>query len=93
MKIELVSWLDIASGESGWQPTEGYDLEPQPIETVGYVVKETKEYLVMCQSRYDNEKPEFIDNLVGIPKGCITMRSRMKMDLPKVVVVEEERGL
>ena len=77
MTPELVSWIDTSSGHPGWQ--EDVDLPPQPVVTVGFIVKETGEYLVLCQSMYDQDEPEYYDSLISIPKGCVTSRTKLAL--------------
>ena len=74
---EMIKWVDIASGEAGWQ--ENKDFPPQDVVSVGFVVKETGEYLVLCQSMYDQDEPEYYDSLISIPKGCVTSRTKLAL--------------
>ncbi len=69
MKIEQIIWLDSRS-EDAW--TIDIDMKTCEIQSVGYVVKETKDLLCIVGS---------VDNLTGqyagilyIPKVCITSR-------------------
>jgi len=75
MIAEMIKWVDIASGEVGWQ--ENKDFPPQPILSVGFVVTETPTYIVLCQSMYDEVNPDYYDNMISIPRGVIVNRKQL----------------
>lgn len=66
MKPVIVTWLD-TTVEHGWVDSPD-KLEPSHCSTMGYVVKETKEFITVAQTKCeDNEGC----NLTCIPAGMI----------------------
>ena len=74
--IEAITWLDIASGDTGWQ--DNCNLAPQEVESVGHMELETDTYVVLVQSIYTDDPPSYYDNIMSIPKGCIVSRKVLK---------------
>jgi len=71
--VEVVSWLD-AETSAGWhwKDTEAYLLSP--VETIGFVVKETKDLLVLAQTVANDG---WHNNRSKIPKSLITKRKKL----------------
>lgn len=80
LPTEIVEWKD-ATGCSGWA-SDG-DGEPvgmlMTIRSVGYLLKETKDTLTLCQS-IDDSNEEQTDNRLSIPKSIITKRWVIRPD-------------
>ncbi len=43
----IVTWVDACSSQE-WKAIEGSDDKPSPCVTVGFIVKETKKYIVVA---------------------------------------------
>ena len=72
LKVYLVEWIDSTS-ETGW--THDHDLELSTCKTVGYLIKKTKDKVVLVQSMSDSDS---IDNKFAIPRKCITSITELK---------------
>lgn len=66
----LITWIDSAFIK-GWQyPQHGGDLpEPRLINSLGYLMAEAKNYIVLSPNRTDDS--EGVMNSLAIPRGCI----------------------
>jgi hypothetical protein len=50
-KVEI-EWVDAFELESGWHTIqEASKMTPPTIDSLGYVVKETKEYIIICADK------------------------------------------
>lgn len=77
-RFVYVEWAD-ATGRAGWMDTETqehYDFSPMIIRSIGILVRETKEYLVICHSKSDHDH---VNGYISIPKGWITKRKAIKV--------------
>ena len=72
--IERVTWIDPAS-DSGWNRISDLDGKGVAIETVGYVVKETK--ASVCIATSVSEFGKALDPIT-IPKVNIQRRTRLR---------------
>lgn len=78
MNVEHITWIDSASGLSTWSLLEDIDkadLEPTDISTVGFVIKETVEYIVVALN-FGNNPPQY-SNTITIPISAITSREKI----------------
>jgi hypothetical protein len=74
VRAEWIEWVDSVVVEPGWRPL-GDDLDIHLIESMGFVVRETKTSVVLAQS-IDKEN----GNLCGaitVPKVAILRRVRL----------------
>lgn len=75
MKIVLIEWMDAHGGTClGWRPIrEIRDREPAAVVSVGYLLKETPEYVVVCphMTKDENDKFDFGDGELAIPRAWI----------------------
>lgn len=63
-----VKWVDSCTSADAWEAIEDLNEFPPPVcHTIGYVVEDTGEYIVLCQSKSDDE----VMGLVTIPRPCI----------------------
>lgn len=79
--LEYIRWLDhVSFHESMWRTLpEVHSLEPFICHSVGYVIKETDEYIVLAQTIAPQEELE--DQWVGemlIAKPLIKERKKLK---------------
>ena len=66
-RIMQILWRDAASFE-GWQDGEACDLAPVAIESIGFVVKETKDAYLVSTSR---DKDDSYADPLCIPKAGV----------------------
>ncbi len=79
MQATLIEWLDHSSFSlNHWRDlAELQDLAPKPCTTIGFIVHETKDHLVVAgtanpeQDRYNGE--------MCIVKKCIVKRKKLKL--------------
>jgi len=75
LKKVLVTWVDSA-GTAHWDDIkEAEELEPVICETIGFLVKETKDYITVVQS-YANQ--EGVMHALSIPKVAVTKKKFIK---------------
>ena len=77
-KLVYVEWIDSAAGR-GWQSRESFeknDAGPVLCMSAGFLVRETKDYIIVASSR-GHEDESFLGD-VAIPKAVITKRRRLK---------------
>lgn len=82
--IEEVVWLD-ARGSDGksWEPLEAIVCEPITMRTVGFVVKESVDSLMIAPSVCDAEG--YVAHWLVVPKGMIVSRQRLTVNQEQVV--------
>lgn len=68
MKFVKVNWID-ACADIHWQLLCDVDTDVTRFTTVGFLVKETDECVVVAQSV--GVEPKQVCNTMAIPKGCI----------------------
>lgn len=64
----IVTWIDAVAG-CGWEEFNDVDNSPHIISTVGYLIKESKESILLVMSK-DEQSSNFNCSFV-IPKGMI----------------------
>ena len=84
MKLVLVHWIDIIGDDHNpWSSLEqAKDMKPEPISTIGKVVEDNDEFMVVASSW--NDQGGLLGNLNCIPKGVV--QSVVEVD------VETEEG-
>ena len=74
-KIEMIEWADhcsLSNNDRGWRPwSEIENMEVVPIFSVGWVVKETDQYVIMVSHLGDDND---VYGEMLIIKTCITRR-------------------
>lgn len=63
-----VRWTDSCS-DGNWRYTSDIGEETTDITTVGYIVKDEENYIVIAQSLCKD--PKLVCNTMAIPRGCI----------------------
>jgi len=79
MKILKIDWIDSAS-EHGWLSTQEIkELEGvAKCQTVGYLVKETKELISIAQNRSTDNTHYPFGEIITIPKVAVIKRRELK---------------
>lgn len=79
MKLVLVHWIDIIGDDHNpWSSLEqAKDMKPEPISTIGKVVEDNDEFMVVASSW--NDQGGLLGNLNCIPKGVV--QSVVEVDL------------
>lgn len=72
-QLVRVRWLDSAS-HLGWQ-SHAEDHEVSTVESIGWLVKESKEQLTITHSFSDNRD---VMDALSIPRGCILKVMKLK---------------
>ena len=67
MKIVLVEWID-SSTEYGWLKVESFDTSVVKCQSVGFLIKETDDAIVVTLSRSDSGR---CADAITIPKCSI----------------------
>lgn len=69
-----VEWID-SSGTSEWLfHKEVFSIPPNKISSIGYLLEETEDYLVLVQSIGSDKDNLQYQGTMTIPKGCISGR-------------------
>lgn len=76
-KMEKITWDDHWSMSSGWQHMSEVDAEPLPIESIGYVIKESKKGVLLA-GQWNMRHPDTVGGLLFIIKKCIIKRKKLK---------------
>lgn len=75
-KLLYIKWIDSVSlYTGGWHSFEDIEgMEPTMIDTVGYLIKETKDYITVASSL----NPFEASGDICIPKVCIKQKKIIK---------------
>jgi hypothetical protein len=73
-KIVYLKWVDSTSWE-GWKNLPLTDSKMCEIETIGYVIKETKKKIVIAHSI---SNANHTNGILSIPKGALLKRRNIK---------------
>ena len=76
MRLVYIEWLDaVSNADGGWQRMKDVEkLTPDLVKSVGWIVKETRDYLTVISHNGDNE----VGGDFCIPKACIKKRRVLK---------------
>ena len=67
-KLYEVKWLDAYEMESGWQTLEdALKVTPPEVSSVGYVLKETKEYIILAADIGSDKMDNDVGRVTVIP--------------------------
>lgn len=70
MILVQVEWLDITSHDGAWlDMKEAEEYAPTPMKTVGFLLKEDPEYIVVVSTIADSL--DSVGSTNAIPRGCI----------------------
>lgn len=68
----LVSWVDISSYDGAWMDLEeAIQYSPINVETCGWMIKETNDYVVIASTLSVEKDNKVIGSVNAIPRGCI----------------------
>ena len=66
-----VVWHDAHSVGAGWQPIDDIDDEPCVVDSVGFLIPESKaDHIVISQSMTDGDQ---IDHILAIPVAMVKL--------------------
>lgn len=69
LKPVMVEWHDILDGGGEW--SDGHELEPVTVLTVGYLLSKGPKHIVVVRDYYDHEGKRTYGGKLAIPVGCI----------------------
>ncbi len=76
-KIYIIDWIDSAS-ENGWVASNDLGIANiAKCQSVGYLVKETKEHITLAQNRSKDESHYPFGELISIPCVAITKKRQI----------------
>jgi hypothetical protein len=75
LRIELVKWKDASDDAPGWQSAKDIVDSEHFVESVGWVLKETENYLTLCM---DVDADGDTHTRGRIPKSLIVSREILK---------------
>ena len=68
----LVTWVDICSCDAAWMSLEdALEYAPSPIKTVGWIIEDNEEYIVMVSSFSVEEDDRVCGSVSAIPRSVI----------------------
>lgn len=70
MKAVKVEWLDICSGTPNWARLDDLEVCPLKCESVGWLIKETEDYISIAQNYCEEEK--LVSDTMTFPKKIVT---------------------
>jgi hypothetical protein len=82
--IVLIDWIDATYDIDGWQQKDEsaeYNLDPIHIQSVGFLVGQTAEYITLLQTLAEDEG---FMNRFTIPQGCIKKITTLKKGTGKL---------
>ena len=68
-KMVLVSWVDAARYEGWFSDEETSKMEPKAIHSVGFLIRETPEYVALAASSTEDDH---VGDVLTIPRGLIS---------------------
>jgi len=69
MKIVRIEWLDICHGQTNWSFIDQLDLGPLECVSVGFLIKETDEYISIAENY--NESEGLVADTMTFPKAIV----------------------
>ena len=74
MNAVIIHWNDIAGqGDRAWMSAdEVNDFKPVPMITVGYLLVNTDDFVVVAGTKSTMHEDDSFGNVNAIPKSCIT---------------------
>lgn len=76
--IEKITWLDASTRQAPWTYLNDLNIEPLVrIESVGYVVAETTQYVTLAMSLSTDTDETTVGVGISIPSNCIIERKEL----------------
>lgn len=74
MTLVIVHWIDtVGHGDNTWLTVgEVMEVKPSPMVTVGFLMKETNDYVVVAATKAEQVDDDIFGNVNAIPRSCIT---------------------
>lgn len=66
-KLVMVKWIDAFHLDNGWMFGADPEFDNNPVFTTGFLMKETKDGLLISQTWFEED----CANVIGIPKGMV----------------------
>jgi len=77
MKIVLVKWVDAVTEDHGWRKITDVKLgKPEKCESVGWLIKQTKEHVILVSSRGGQDCDGDITIPIGMIKEIIPLEAK-----------------
>lgn len=70
MKAVKVEWLDTCSGTPNWAQLDNIEVGPLKCESVGWLIKETEDYISIAQNYCEEEN--LVADTMTFPKKIVT---------------------
>jgi len=70
MRKVLVKWVDAVSHDNTVHIDEIKDLLPMPVRTLGYLIREENEFVIVARDLFGVED-DHPSGLITIPRGCL----------------------
>jgi hypothetical protein len=80
-KIVEIQWIDSLGSPEVWEDIDNVKDDTSDVMiTVGYLLKESKRYYILCMSQHNNDtcKPYMVGTIFRIPKGCVKKIRKLK---------------
>ena len=81
MKLLLVEWVDSAGCPAGWQHAEDVTPAMAIVQSVGWLLKETKEFLFLAphiNKTGTSDRPQIAGHIT-IPRGVVKRQSILRV--------------
>lgn len=79
MKIEYIKWLDARGVSTGWEHKEEITMDLSEVVSVGYVIEETEQKIVVAPNMDTTDSPQ-VAGVMAIPKVNILERYELVKD-------------
>ena len=78
-KLYEIRWLDAYEMESGWLSLDdALKIKPPRVRSTGYVIKETKEYIILAADIGDDQMDKDVGRVTVIPGQWIVDKKEVK---------------
>ncbi|MCM1513357.1 MAG: hypothetical protein NC112_09680 [Oxalobacter formigenes] len=74
MKVELIKWIDTFGCPLGWEFEDEFETKTTKVRSVGFVLKETEEFIVLVPHISGSERRQLAGH-ISIPRQQIISRT------------------
>ena len=68
----LITWNDITSCDAAWMSLEeAMEYKPSPIQTLGWIIEDNEEYIVVIGSVSTEENDKVCGSVCAIPQAVV----------------------